>query len=109
MPVEFKSINTGSISAGGNVSKEWTPDKDITVKKFLIIERDDKSLSNVQAYITLAGEPITKDFIPATVIGQDPEYCYKPEKKVPKGQKIYVKLTNNRSDSINCDLVWEYE
>ena len=109
MTTTWKAINTGSIAAGSYAEKAWTPDRDIVIKKILITERSDQSLSNVQAYISIATEPLTKDFVPASVIGQDPEYCYKPNLKVSQGAKIYVKITNSSSAAINCDIAFEYE
>jgi len=109
MVTVWKSINTGSISDGSSTEKEWTPDTDIVIKKMLLIERSDYSLSNAQVYISIADVPYTKDFVPASVIGQDPEYCWKPNLRVPKGAKIYVKITNHVGVAINVDIVFEYE
>ena len=109
MATEFKSINTGSIANGSSDEETWTPNRDITIKKMMLIERSDVSLSNAQVYITIAGEVYTKDFVPGSVIGADPEYCWKPDLKVSKGAEIYVKVTNNTGSSINCDIVFEYE
>ena len=75
----------------------------------LLIERSDISLSGAQVYISIADVPYTKDYVPGSVIGQDPEYCWKPNLKVSKGSKIYVKITNNTGSSINVDIVFEYE
>jgi len=109
MPTIFKSLNTGSISDGNYVEKEWTPDKDITIKKMLLVERSDNSLSGAQVYISIADVPYTKDFVPGSVIGSNTEYCWKPNLKVPKGAKIYVKVSNNTGGAINVDIVFEYE
>jgi hypothetical protein len=109
MAVTFKSINTGVINAGSYAELTWTPDKDITIKAVLVNERSDKSLANVQAYMTIADVPYTKDFVPASAIGQDLEYCWKPSLDVKSGAKIYVKFTNSRSDSVNIDIVFMYE
>jgi hypothetical protein len=109
MAITFKTLNTGSISSGGYKELDWTPDKDIVIKAVLVVERDDKSLSNVQTYITIADVPYTKDFTPASAIGQDLEYCWKPNLAIAKGSKIYFKFTNSRTDSVNIDLVFMYE
>lgn len=109
MVTYFKSLNTGTISSGSYAEISWTPDRDITIKKMLLIERSDKSLSNVQVYISIADVPYTKDFVPGSAIGCDLEYCWKPNLAVRKGAKIYVKITNSRSDSVNIDVVFEYE
>jgi len=109
MATIFKTLNTGSISDGSYVEKEWTPDKDITIKKMMLIERSDISLSGAQVYISIADVPYTKDFVPGSVIGQDTEYCWKPDLRVAKGAKIYVKIENNTGQAINVDIVFEYE
>ena len=109
MATYFKTLNTGSIATGDYAEKEWTPDRDIVIKKMMITERSGASLENVQVYISIADVPYTKDFVPASVIGSNPEYCWKPELKVSKGAKIYVKVTNSTSGSVNCDIVFEYE
>jgi len=109
MAETFKTLNTGDIPAGGYKEVEWTPDRDIIIRKGLLNERADKSLSNVQAYISIADVPYTKDFVPARAIGTDLEYCWKPNLPVPKGAKIYIKLTNSRTDAVNVDVVFVYE
>ena len=109
MATEFKSINTGSIANGSSDEETWTPDRDITIKKMMLTERDGQALDGAQVYISIAGNVYTKDFVPGSVIGQDPEYCWKPDLKVPKGAEIYVKVTNKTGAAIDCDIVFEYE
>lgn len=104
----FKTLNTGSIASGSYKELEWTPDRDITISKVLIVERSDVSLSNAQVFISIADVPYTRDFVPGSAIGQDLEYCWKPNLAVPKGAKIYLKVTNNTGVTINCDVVFEY-
>ncbi|MBW2649061.1 MAG: hypothetical protein JRC53_04500 [Deltaproteobacteria bacterium] len=89
MPTIFKTLNTGSISAGSYAEAEWTP--------------------NVQVYISIADVPYTKDFVPGAVIGSNIEYCWKPDLRVPKGAKIYVKATNSTAGAVDLDIVFEYE
>jgi len=105
----FKTLNTGSIANGDYAEKTWTPDRDITIKKMVLVERSDISLSGAQVYISIADVPYTKDFVPGSVIGQDLEYCWKPDLRVSKGSEIYVKITNNTGSTINVDIVFEYE
>lgn len=104
----FKTLNTGSIATGSYKEVEWTPDRDITILKLLIVERSDVSLSNAQVFISIADVPYTKDYVPGSAIGQDVEYCWKPNLPVPKGAKIYLKISNNTGSAINCDVVFEY-
>ena len=109
MPTYFKTLNTGSISAGSTVNKDWTPDTDIVIKKVMLIEKNDQSLSNVDVTITIADVPYTRDYVPGSAIGTDPEYCWKPDLEVSKGSKILFSVKNNTSSSVNIDIVIEYE
>jgi hypothetical protein len=109
MAITFKTLNTTSISAGAYKEVDWTPDKDIVIKAVLVNERDDKSLANVQAYLSISDVPFTKDFVPASAIGQDLEFCWKPNLAVAKGSKIYAKFTNSSSAAVNIDIVFMYE
>ena len=109
MTTTFKTLNTGDIANGSYKELEWTPDRDITIERMLLVERSDISLSNAQVYISIADVPYTKDFVPGSVIGQDTEYCWKPNLKVSKGAKIFIKITNNTGSTINVDVVFEYK
>ncbi len=109
MPVPlFKTLNTGDVSNGNDAEVTWTPDRDVTITKMMLIERSDISLSAAQVYISIADVPYTKDYVPGSAIGQDPEYCWKPNLPVPKGAKIYVKIVNSTGYTINVDVVFEY-
>ena len=109
MSTYFKTLNTGSIASGSTATVNWTPDTNIKIKKMMIVERSDQSLSNVQAAISIANVPFTKDFVPASVIGQDPEFCYKPDVDVSQGASIAVTLANNSGAAVDCDVVFEVE
>jgi len=105
----FKTLYLGVVASGAYSEVRWTPDRDIIIRKGLFNERDDKSLNNVQAYISIADVPYTKDYVSARVVGQTLEYCWKPNLPVPKGATIYVKVVNGRADSINLDVSFVYE
>jgi len=109
MAIQFKVINTGDVAAGASKETEWVTDRDILLKNMMLVEREDKSLANVQAYLNFAEQIITLDFVPGSVIGQDREYCYKPNQLIAKGARLYCKLVNSRPDSVNIDIVYEYE
>jgi hypothetical protein len=109
MVIYFKTINTGDIPAGSYKEDSWTPDRDITLRKLVLVERSDKSLSNVQFYLTIADEHYTKEYAPAAVIGQNLQYCWAPDLLVKQGSKIYFKIVNSRADTVNVDVVFLYE
>jgi len=105
----FKTLNTESIADAAFAELEWTPDRDITIRRMLLIERGGAALDNAQVYISIADVPYTRDYVPGSVIGQDMEYCWKPDLVVKKGAKIYVKVANSTGAAIDCDVVFEYE
>ena len=105
----FKTLNTGDIASGNYAEKPWVAPRDLTIKKMLIVERNGYSLDNVQVFISIDDVPYTKDFVPASVIGSDTEYCWKPNLPIKQGTRIYVKVQNSSGNTINCDIVFEYE
>jgi len=109
MTIVYKTVNTGDIAAGGSKELEWATDTDITIRKMLLVERGEKALDNVQAYLKIGELVVSRDFVPAAVIGADLEYCYKPNQAVKRGTRIYCKLVNSRADTINVDWVTEFE
>jgi len=102
---EWKTINTGSISAGGTVEKDWSPDVDKTVEKITVSERDNLSTAKVDCYITIADEPKTKPDIPLKIL--DLDYANAPVLNwtLAKGVKIYFKITNNEAAARNLDII----
>lgn len=109
MTTKFKTLTASSVANGSYSELEWTPDRDITIKKMLVNERSGTDLYNVQLYITISDVPYTRDYVPAEVIGKNPEYCWKPDLRVPKGAKIYVKVSNNSGSTISLDVIFEFE
>jgi len=109
MATTFKTLELGSIAAGSYAEGEWTPDRDITIRKVVANERTGASLNAVECYISIADVPYTKEIVPLSTIGTNIEYCWKPDLKVPKGSKIYVKCSNTGSSAVNVDIVFEYE
>ena len=109
MPTTFKTIELGSIAAGADKEDTWTPERDITIKKIMINERSGAAVNAVKIYLSLAGQTYTKPFVPASAIGSNLEYCWKPNQPVAKGTEIYVKAENAGSSAVNIDIVFEYE
>jgi len=107
--IKFKTLNTGDVDPGGSAELEWTTDTNIKIHKMLALDRGEKALDNVQAFLKIGELVTTLDFIPASVLGADLEYCYKPEVGVSKGVRIYCKFVNSRADTVNIDWVTEYE
>jgi len=100
----FKSLNTGTISAGSSGEVEWTLDRDYTLKAVIISERSDQSLTAVKAFVQLGDAVKTKDYVIAEVLGRDWDSAWKPEVKLTRGTRIYFKFTNESSTNINIDV-----
>lgn len=109
MSTYFKTLELGTIAAGGSAEETWTPERDIIIRKVIVNERTGASVNAVKIYIEIAGQTYTKQFVPASVIGTNVEYCWKPDLKIPKGAEIYIKAENAGSSSVTLDVVFEYE
>jgi len=109
MVTYFKTLNTGDLATNKAEELEWTPDRDIIIKKVVLTERNDYSLSPVHCFIKIADVPYTFEYVPGSVVGQDLEYCWKPNLKVPKGALIYCKILNKGTPTVNIDLTYEFE
>jgi len=104
----FKTIELGTISAGGTATGEWTPEADITIHKIIVSERGNSHLRDVYFTIKVADRPITLDVIPAEILGTNFEYCYKPEVDVAKGTKIWIKAENRGTSDKTVDVIIEF-
>jgi len=63
----FKTIDIGSVSAGGSTEKTWTSDGDYIIHRIRLVEKTGASLYKYTATITISGEEtetITKDIVP---------------------------------------------
>ncbi len=108
MPLKYLVTRSiGTIAAGGTGEDTWTPDEDVHIKRIYIVERSDQSLSNVDAYVKIGEDVLTKPSAPASLFGQDKVYAIDVDRDVPKGMTVYVKLQNNLSSSINVVVVYE--
>jgi len=105
----FKTLELGTIAAGGSEEATWTPERDIVIKKVLINERTGAAVNALKTYISFAGQTYTKPFVPASAIGTDLQYCWTPNQPIAKGTEIYVKIENAGSSAVTVDVVFEYE
>jgi len=109
MTTKFKVLIFGSIGAGNYGEDDWTPETDVIIKKVMANEREGNPLNAAQLFLSIADVPYTKTYVPMSVIGNTPEYCWKPELRVSKGARIYAKVYNAGSSAITPELIIEYE
>lgn len=104
----FKSINTGDVAAAGEVTKDWTPDEDVHIHRMYLSDRKKTDLAASQAWFEFgSGDVLTKDYVPASVLGNSILTATVLDIDVKKGAKITVKLTNGEGTTINVDIVFE--
>jgi len=106
----FKSINTGDISDGNSVTKSWTPDSDVKIKYLFISDRNKTDLAASQVWFEFgSGNVLTKDYVPASILGNSVLTAVPLDVEVKKGSKITIKVTNGEGTTINVDIVFYIE
>jgi len=110
MPLKFiRAFNTGSIAAGDSYEKEFSTYERWKLKHVILLERGGGSLYNVQFYLKIGEDVITRDYAPAHIFHPDSRYIVEINKDVEPGTPIYFKLTNSESAAINVDVVFVVE
>jgi len=105
MTIYFKTINVGTVSASGTVSKSWSADDDYTLKKIIAVEKGNSGLHNVTATMRIENFTFTKDNIPLSVMQNNIQYVPDLEYLFKKGQTFYVSITNNGTSDVEIFLV----
>jgi hypothetical protein len=90
----FKTIDIGSIAAGGQVEASWESDGDYTIKHIFLIEKTGASLRKVEVTIRKDNVPYTKDVVPAAVLSYDNVNIPELSISLADGQKIVFGLKN---------------
>jgi len=111
MPIWYiKSINTGSISSGSSVTKDWSPDSAVKIKYIFLVDRNKTDLAASQFWIEFgSGNVFTKDYAPCSIFGNSKLNGLELDVTVPTGSKITMKVTNGEGTTINVDIVFVVE
>ena len=110
MPLKYiRAFNTGSIDAGASHEKEFSLSENWHIKHILLVERSGAGLYNVQVYIKIGADIITRDYAPARLFSPDSKYILPIDKDVEAGTTIYFKIINNESSAIDLDVVFVIE
>jgi len=91
----FKTLNSGSIPAGGTVTKDWTADKDYTIKKVLVVNKGTATIDKVDLTIQFADNFKTLDYVNAYPLAVDLEHAWEPNEPLPRGSRVVVSFKNN--------------
>ena len=101
----FKTIDVGTVSAGGSTSDSVTADKDYKIEKIIAVEKSGASLTNVTATLRIDDFVFTRDKIPLSVLqgymNQVPELGY----DWSKGSTLYYSVANDGTSDVNIYLV----
>jgi len=106
----FKTIDLGSISAGGNVEKTWTADDDYIVKRMYIVETSETAvgLQFLKVTFWIDNTPYAKDFVNAYLFGGRPNQQIELDLPLGKGKTFKISVTNiHPSSSISAHVVLE--
>lgn len=105
----IRAFNTGSISAGGEYEYEFSLSENWNLKNILFMDRGGADLYNVQVYIKIGSDVITRDYAPARLFHPDSKTVIPIDKTVEAGTSIYFKIVNNESSAVDIDVVFVVE
>ena len=103
----FKTIDVGSVSAGGTQEKEWTSDDDYIIHKIYVVEKSGQTLYQYEVTITLDGYAVTKDVVPASILAPDSLFSPTLDIELGKDRVIKFSVENGESASRDCYIVME--
>jgi len=105
MPIKYiKTVSFGSISADSTSKQTYTFEEGGTLKYILVNERSGASLNALLVTLTLSGDTLTRDVVPASILGEDMRTAFPIEKAVRKGDKLDISIYNGGSSAVNVDV-----
>ena len=103
----FKTIDVGSVSAGGSTEKTWTSDDDYTIHKVKFIEKSGGDLYQYEVTISIDNYVITKDIVSGSVFVGTWNQLPELDISIKKAQVIKFSITNNESAARDVYIVLE--
>jgi len=111
MPFQvFKTIDVGSIAAGGSKSGEWTADDEYILKRIYAIEVTESAvgLQFLDATLRIDNDVLTKDSVRLSLFEGYTNQVPEIDRKFGKGKTFYYSIENKHSSSsISVVLVLE--
>jgi len=104
----YKLVWSGTLSAGGTVTSDtakWTADDKYIIEKIFIIERDARTLSDVEVTAAIDDYVFTKDKVPASVFAPDELLSPVLNLVIDKGKNVKFDLKNVGSNDYNIYIV----
>lgn len=103
----FRTIDTGSISAGASIEKTWVPDEDYIIHKIMMFDTAGSTIRNVDVTMVIDGQSLTRDIVPAFVFdGKSHEV---PILDIPIAAKktLRIAIKNNETAARSIRIVLE--
>ena len=102
----FKTINSGTISASGSVTKDWTADRDYIIRKVLVVNKGTATVDKIDLTIQFAENFKTLDYVNAKALATDFKNAWIPDEPLGKGKRVVVSFKNNdASNSAEIDFI----
>lgn len=109
MPLEYIKTLELTVPAGGSAEDTWTPDADVHIKRMYVIGKGVSDLSNIELYIKVAEDVITRPQVLAELFKPSNQYVPEIDRDVPKGSKIYVKAENGGTSDVTIQVIFVVE
>ena len=103
----FKTLDLGTISAGGVVEKSWSSDDDYIIKRIYFVEKAGGDLSNVLTTIRVGEIALCKEDVPCRLFGTNLQNAVELNIPLGKSQIIVVAVKNNLTTSTAIYAVLE--
>jgi len=105
MALLFKTIDLGTISAGGSKSDTWEVDANYTLKHIIAVEKSGATLTNVVGTFWIDNATFTKEVVPLSVfqgyVNQVPVF----DLPLKDGQKFKYSVENRGTTDVNVFIV----
>jgi hypothetical protein len=93
----FRTIDIGSVAAGATGEQSWTSDGDYTIHRIYLVEKTGASINAVEVTIRLDGTLLSRDYVPAAILGVAHVNNPVIDVSIKNGQKITFGVKNNES------------
>ena len=108
MTLKFKTLSD-TIAAGAQSTVSWAPEKDVHIRKILVVEQSATTLTNVHIQIMVSDVPYTRTTVPASIFNVPFSQAPPFDLVLPKGVKLELTTTNSTAGSITLYYILAYE
>lgn len=91
----FKTINSGTITPSGSVTKDWTADRDYIIKKVWVVNRGGTATEDIDLTIQFGDHFKTLDYVNAYPFEEMLKNAWEPNEQLRKGERVVITFKNN--------------